>query len=74
MQHTAQPAASDRPCVHLALQALELVIAEMRRADLTPSMRCRLLGVSGALCKRPEVAAFWEQCAGLKDKEVSMTD
>lgn len=55
------------------LQALELVYGEMRRSDLTPSMRCGLLNATAPLCALREVAQFWEQCAALHDKEVRCT-
>jgi hypothetical protein len=56
----------------LPRQALELVFDEMRRPDLTPSQRCALLSATGALVEMPEVAAFWERCAGLMDREVCL--
>lgn len=57
-------------------QALELLYSEMRRPDLTPSMRSGLLKATGALLSEPGVVAFWEesallsQSAGLPDEQV----
>ncbi|GAB4822729.1 hypothetical protein N2152v2_009775 [Parachlorella kessleri] len=51
-------------------KAVALAYGEMQRPDLSPSMRCGLLEGSSRLVGEPQVAAFWEQCAGLQDKEV----
>ena len=58
------------PAPALLLQARALLYEEMRRPDLTPSMRCGLLKVTAPLASEPEVVGFWEDCAGLREREV----
>lgn len=53
-------------------QAIELVLGEMRRADLTASQRCALLGATGGLLASEAVRVFWTECAGLEDNEVGL--
>ncbi|KAL4419341.1 hypothetical protein ABPG75_002644 [Micractinium tetrahymenae] len=51
-------------------ESWELVQGEMRRTNLTPSMRVDLLRATSGLIERREVAAFWETCAELGESKV----